>query len=126
MDIQPELVPETTDPNLEPDYNQPEADQDDEEVLYDCRSQITEEIEECGAGAGTLLPEAALEVPRELVWGLSKDEWTTVMVEGINHFGVNTIGYEYTELTVECEVRIYFDVPLVFLELKILKVSNGL
>ncbi len=53
MDIQPELDPEKTDPNLVPDQNLPEADQDDEEVFYDCRSQSTEEIDECGVGVGT-------------------------------------------------------------------------
>ncbi len=43
MDIQPEIDPETTDPNLGPDQNPTGADQDDEEVLYNCRSQITDE-----------------------------------------------------------------------------------
>ncbi len=55
MDIQPELDPETTDPNLGRDQNVPEADQDDEDVFYDCRSQSNEEIEECVVGAGTSL-----------------------------------------------------------------------
>ncbi len=48
MDIQPELDLDTTDPNLKPNQNLPEADQDDEEMFYDCRSQSTEEIKECG------------------------------------------------------------------------------
>jgi hypothetical protein len=69
MDITPELDLETTDPNLGPDQNPPEADKDDEEVFYDCCSQSTEKIEECGDP----LPEATLVEPRELVWGLSKD-----------------------------------------------------
>ncbi len=37
MDIQPDIDPETTDPNLGPDQNPPESDQDDKEVFYDCR-----------------------------------------------------------------------------------------
>ncbi len=56
MYIQPEIVTETTDPNLGPNQNLPEADQDDEEVFYDCRSQSTEEIDECWVGLGTPTP----------------------------------------------------------------------
>ena len=65
--------------------------QNDEELLYDCRSQSTEEIEECGVGVGNPLPRATREEPKELVWGLSKDEWATVMVEGINPLEGDTI-----------------------------------
>jgi hypothetical protein len=56
MKIQPELDPETTDSNLGPNQNLP-SDQDNDEMFYDCRSQSTEEIEECGVGVGTPLPE---------------------------------------------------------------------
>jgi hypothetical protein len=63
MDIQPELDTETTDPNLGPDQNPPDRDQDDEEVFYDCHSQSTEEIEECGVGAGTPSPRTSWKNP---------------------------------------------------------------
>ncbi len=63
MDIQPEFDPDTTDPNLGHHQNRPGSDQDNEGVLYDCRSQSTEEIEEYGVGVGTPLPEGAQEEP---------------------------------------------------------------
>jgi len=110
MNIQPEFYPEATDPHLEADQNLPEADQNDEELLYDYRSHSTEEIEECGVGAGTHLPRASLDEPKELVWGLSKDEWATVMVEGINPLEEDTIElWDDKELIADCEVRVYFD-----------------
>jgi hypothetical protein len=127
MNIRPEFDPETTDPDLGHHQNQPGADQDNEEVFYDCRSQSTEEIEECGVGVGTPFPEDTQEEPRELVWGLSKDEWATVMVEGITPLEGNTIElWDDRDLASDCEIRVYFDVPLVFLELNIQKVSKGL
>jgi hypothetical protein len=59
--------------------------------------------------------------------GLSKDEWATVMVEGINPLEGNTIElWDDRRLTADCEIRVYFNVPLVFLELNIQKVSKGL
>ena len=85
MDVEQEINPETTNPDLGPDQNPPGADQDDEKAQYDCRSQSTEEIEECRVGTGTPLPETPVKETKELVWGLSKDECATVMVEGINH-----------------------------------------
>ncbi len=36
MDIQPEFYPEAADPKLEADQNLPDADQNDEDLLYDC------------------------------------------------------------------------------------------
>jgi hypothetical protein len=84
MKVQPEFNPETTDPNLGAEQNPPEADQNVEEVFYDCHSQSTEEIEECGVGTGIRTSKDLVDEPRELVWGLSKDEWATVMMEGIN------------------------------------------
>jgi hypothetical protein len=56
MDVQPDLDSEKTDPNLGPDQIPTGADPDDEEVFYDCRSQSTEEIEECGVGVGNPPP----------------------------------------------------------------------
>ncbi len=50
IDIQPEFYPEATDPDLGADLNPQNEDQNGEEVLYDCRAQSTEEIEECGVG----------------------------------------------------------------------------
>jgi hypothetical protein len=68
-----------------------------------------------------------LDEPRELVWCFSKDERATVMVEGINPLEGNTIElWDDRELTADCKIRVYFDVPLVFLELYIQKVSKGL
>jgi hypothetical protein len=96
LKIQPELDPETTNHNLGPVKNLPEADQDDEEGFYNCRSQSTEVLEECGIGAGNLLPEATLEEPRDLVWGLSKDEWATVMIEGNNPLEGTRSNYRLT------------------------------
>jgi len=127
MIIEPEVNPETTRPDLGPDQNPPGADQDDEEALYDCRSQSTEEIEECGIGTGAPLPESPMKEPKELVWGLSKDEWATVMVEGINPLEGDTIElWDDRDLIADYEIRVYFDVPLVFLELNIQKVTCGL
>jgi hypothetical protein len=52
--------------------------------------------------------------------GLSKDEWATVMVEGINPLKGDIIEiWNDRELIADCEIRVYFDVPLVFLELNI-------
>ncbi len=63
------------------------------------------------------LHEDPQEEPRELVWGLSKDKWATVMVEGINTLEGNTIElWDDRELASDCEIRVYVDVPLVFLE----------
>ncbi len=63
------------------------------------------------------LPKGPQEEPRELVWGLSKDECATVMVEGINPLEGNTIElWNDRDLASDCEIRVYFDDPLVFLE----------
>ncbi len=61
------------------------------------------------------------------MWAISKDEWATFMVEGINPLDGNTIElWDDRELTADCEICVYFDVPSVFLELNIQRVSNGL
>jgi len=45
----------------------------------------------------------------------SKDEWATVMVEGITPLEGDTMElWDDRELIADCEVRVYFDVPLVF------------
>jgi hypothetical protein len=56
MDTPPESFPEAPSPNREADQDLPMESQNDEELLYDCRSQSTEEIEECGVGVGNPLP----------------------------------------------------------------------
>jgi hypothetical protein len=100
---------------------------DGEEVFYDCISHSSMEVDNEATVSNPPKSPRATDEPKELVWGLSKDEWATVMVEGVSPLEGNIIElWEDREMVEDCEIRVYFDVPLVFLELDLRRASTGL